>query len=890
MAEEAKSIRRSAKARFTRKRNELLKSIADRRGIEVVELNYAQLTEAWAILEGKHDIYVMHLTDEEAEATDSWITELQDLFVQATALKIDYVNDIRVSEARARAEENREESNRKEREQIQRAAEQAFVKRETARAIFDTLCDSTAHTLEGERISVSLMKKLQSQLGDAFSQCKMAHDKLLELLDRQSAETEIKWIAIVQGKYNELVEQLENHIDADENKDSNPTGGDFKVKQAACATSTNLHLEKIRMPRFEGELREYPRFKSDFQKQVMPHLTRDTAPYTLRSCLGKEPLARVKSVDDDIEEMWKRLDEIYGDPTKVADVIINDIRRVKAVKEGENKRFVELVNIIEDGHRDLRRLGLESEIRTTSSVSIIKRKLPTDIRKEWAKLLSSEPSPVDRTNKFPSLLQFLLTQKRAIEYDSAELRIFSAPTAKVFTHYAAATGNKDHQRPGTFSKCVFHDNAEHFTSECKLYLSKPVGERIKMLKEKGACWSCLRYGHRLRNCKKAKECGVSNCKKKHHVTLHESEVSSSSAPSNAAPTPAPSNACTSLPGDRCLLQLQRIRTPRGFVNVMWDNASSLSFITNNKAKAERLHGTPLELTLVKVGADEEKISSRKYQLPLIDVQGKRILFEVYGIEKITSNIQSVNVDNISHLFSVPSDDIQRPTGTVDVLIGYEYAGFHPDKEQSAEHLLLLRNRFGRCIGGTHPSIREMTEPPKLDKVHQIRNVKIDDFYNVEQLGVECTPRCGGCKCGKCPPGGKDYTLKEERELQLIEGKLQFSEQENAWVTEYPWIKDPYLLPNNRRAAFGRLVSTERRLGRNPQHAKVYQQQIEDMIERGVARKLTKEEFDSYEGPIHYISHHDVLKPDSKSIPVRIVFNSSANYMGHVLNDYWVPRE
>ncbi|KAL9968075.1 hypothetical protein ACROYT_G026402 [Oculina patagonica] len=68
-AEEAKSIRRSAKARFTRKRNELLKSIADRRGIEVVELNYAQLTEAWAILEGKHDIYVMHLTDEEAEAT-----------------------------------------------------------------------------------------------------------------------------------------------------------------------------------------------------------------------------------------------------------------------------------------------------------------------------------------------------------------------------------------------------------------------------------------------------------------------------------------------------------------------------------------------------------------------------------------------------------------------------------------------------------------------------------------------------------------------------------------------------------------------------------------------------------------------------------------------------
>ena len=115
--------------------------------------------------------------------------------------------------------------------------------------------------------------------------------------------------------------------------------------------------------------------------------------------------------------------------------------------------------------------------------------------------------------------------------------------------------------------------------------------------------------------------------------------------------------------------------------------------------------------------------------------------------------------------------------------------------------------------------------------------------------------------------------------------MKFDAEDNRWLAEYPWIKDPADLPDNRRVALSMLYSTERRLGKNTQHATVYDNQVRDMVQRGVARKLTKEELINYKGPIHYISHHEVLKPDSKSTPVRIVFNSSANYMGHVLNEY-----
>ena len=83
-----------------------------------------------------------------------------------------------------------------------------------------------------------------------------------------------------------------------------------------------------------------------------------------------------------------------------------------------------------------------------------------------------------------------------------------------------------------------------------------------------------------------------------------------------------------------------------------------------------------------------------------------------------------------------------------------------------------------------------------------------------------------------------------------------------------------------------LEKLEKWLQKNKSYAQVYQEQVEDMISRGVSRKLTKEEVEEYHGPIHYVSHHPVLKPQSESTPCRIVFNSSAAYSGHILNDYW----
>ncbi len=181
----------------------------------------------------------------------------------------------------------------------------------------------------------------------------------------------------------------------------------------------------------------------------------------------------------------------------------------------------------------------------------------------------------------------------------------------------------------------------------------------------------------------------------------------------------------------------------------------------------------------------------------------------------------------------------------------------------------MRNQFGYCIRGSHAMLHVSSDinhgtatiNHASSVVHEFNNYRVteieslkgslDRFFDIESLGTSCEPKCGNCKCGKCPIGNKMYTIREERELKLIQDGLRYDSEQELWVASYPWIKDPSELPNNVKSAQCKLVSTERRLQQSDKdYRESYQKQIVDMIDRKVARKLTDEELRQYKGPIH----------------------------------------
>ena len=171
------------------------------------------------------------------------------------------------------------------------------------------------------------------------------------------------------------------------------------------------------------------------------------------------------------------------------------------------------------------------------------------------------------------------------------------------------------------------------------------------------------------------------------------------------------------------------------------------------------------------------------------------------------------------------------------------------------------------------------------RVHFVSGYKnlLDDFIKGENMGISCWPNCGGCACGNCSLGSLNCTIKEQRELEMIESNREHNG--DHWETTYPWIEDPALLIDNRRAAEAILRSTERRIMKNDILQDTFNTQMKDLVERGVARKLSDDEMKEYDGPVYYLSSHEVVKKESTSTPFRIVF-SAKPHMGQNLNDFY----
>ena len=128
--------------------------------------------------------------------------------------------------------------------------------------------------------------------------------------------------------------------------------------------------------------------------------------------------------------------------------------------------------------------------------------------------------------------------------------------------------------------------------------------------------------------------------------------------------------------------------------------------------------------------------SSLYEVPLHTQCGKREWVEVYGITKISTKINPMKWDDILCLFDTDVSRIKKPSGEVEMLIGMNYAAYHPQKVESKGQLVIYENCFGICIAGSHPLLRNHTEIIISNvKVNHVMVRSAARFFGTASLGI-----------------------------------------------------------------------------------------------------------------------------------------------------------
>ena len=152
----------------------------------------------------------------------------------------------------------------------------------------------------------------------------------------------------------------------------------------------SFKVEKPKLPKFSGDVRDYATFKSDWKHIVENQYSKRDAIALLRTNLTEKPLELIRGIGNDYDAAWEYLGSIYGDLRFVSDTVSNDINKFKALQDGEDARFCELLHLVRRSYNTLKAVGAASDMDNSHMLAVIERKMCPDDRKVWSRDLEKE--------------------------------------------------------------------------------------------------------------------------------------------------------------------------------------------------------------------------------------------------------------------------------------------------------------------------------------------------------------------------------------------------------------------------------------------------------------------------------------------------------------------
>jgi hypothetical protein len=614
---------------------------------------------------------------------------------------------------------------------------------------------------------------------------------------------------------------------------------------------------------------------------------------------AKRSLTGILHGSGQYEKAWEILVGRYGNKTKITNVKLEALRKHPQVTLGNLPSLRDFIDALSAFMESMRNAGRDAELQSSLLIVDCLPKVPKNMIYSWNKKVTN--GQVDES--LTSFKEFLMAEEKIWEAD---------PTAKAHDKNQDKNQDKNHGKKGSkpdrytgvtvsaqaAQDCVLHPGKGHTTDKCRTFVSKPVPERLKIARKLGLCFLCLTKGHMTSTCTSSQRCAVNSCGKNHHELLHAGEWTASTpvkvsddrslSASNTVPKTSEVSSYSAVQRHRTLLGILPVKVvgPKNdtVINAFIDYGSNTTMINLDVAKKIGVVPDDVCLRAVEVTGVHgvgvlQAACVQGVQLQTINDKQSRDLraVSVLAVQDLTGPSQQLNWDTVRTSFpniddyglaNVSAEAAQMIIGTDNLrLILYDH--FVPPvrgRDPVLVHTALGYVLLGRLPGEDRQRVTYRSEL----KMNSELSHQVEEYFLLENLGVENSKN------------SRLLAAEDRQALQVIARGTRRTEDNKAFVSAMPWKSETPQLPNNREMALQRLLSLEKKLGRQPVLYDKYRQAIADDVRKGYIRLLSDYEDKQPSAIKWYLPHCNVVHK-KKPEKFRRVYDCSAVFHGVSLN-------
>ncbi|XP_059225962.1 uncharacterized protein LOC131998022 [Stomoxys calcitrans] len=607
-----------------------------------------------------------------------------------------------------------------------------------------------------------------------------------------------------------------------------------KCKEERCP----IKLAEIKIPDFYGNVEEWPSFHDLYKKLVhdAESLSDVEKMFYLKAHIKGEASKVIKHLPADgsnYQPAWEILNQRFGNKRILFQTILDRLLDQPHVCSENAKQVKGLLDTTIECVQGLK--AMKCNIEDAVMARVIIRKLD----KEGLLLYEQHTKKSKEIQELKDVLEFLEERYQNLE---------AAGTKKYSSNY-----NHRQQQPMKSttlytdkSACLYCRKQGHLTEECRSLLRLTVAERVSWVKTKNICHRCLNHNQNAR-CDSTIKCGT--CGFKHHSVLHLTKTS----------TTCVANGTRSVLLATAQVQVKNIHGEMVTLKALVDQGSQSTFLREEAAQILQIPREKANMELHGLGDNLVGVAKSKVKVRIHPRFPSNYSLDVEAL--ILPALASVHLDSsLVHNQGVwknfqLADPNYYKNERIDMVLGGDV------------YVDILKNGIHKKHGmlGQHTKLGLMLSGPLTIRVPVAKKgvnvtTEIERFWETEELDMDMV------------------TNDDEKCLDNYAATTKRNE-EGRFIVQIPFKEDKELGTSYKQAA-ARLISLEKKLIKDNAMKHEYSRIMEEYIALGNMKPVKQIHSGKY-----YLPHQAVVREDSLTTKVRVVFDGSASTNnGRSLND------